>query len=81
MNEEYLSFRNARALGKFTYYWKLCGLEDIEIPFKEGTIEYEGFVEGFDHAFYEQSRFCLRISDRPVQLASYFGVEWPRPAK
>ena len=64
-------------LGKFIYYTLTCGLEDINIPYLDGTPEYEHFIDGFHHAYAEQSRRYLRLGMKPEILALFYGINDP----
>lgn len=72
---------NPKSVGMFLYNALQCGLDDINIPYQQGTPEYHQFILGFKKAYADQTRKYLRLGgENPEALGNYFGIrngnEW-----
>lgn len=63
-----------KSLGTFLYYALTRNLRDINIPYEEGTPEFDEFVDAYGHAYLSQDRRLLRMSMDPVRLASFLNI-------
>lgn len=60
-------------LGKFKYYARTAKGEETFNPFEENSIEYAEWKNGYDEAFYTQSRNYLAMDVN--FLANIFGIK------
>jgi len=72
-------------VGKFLYNALTKSLNDINIPYQQGTDEYNRFVQSYKKAMANQDRKYLRLGMEPKKLARYLGIQdgdtWIRKAQ
>lgn len=72
-------------VGKFLYNTITKSLNDINIPYQQGTDEYNRFVQSYKKAMADQDRKYLRLGMEPEKLAKYLGIQdgakWIRKAQ